>query len=179
MTQNKLDTLLKQDKKIFHTNDLGLLWDIENKNSLYKSISRLVKKGTLFSIHKGLYSVLPINDLDPIKLGVSVIHKYNYLSCETILAQKGIILQATYKITFVSENSKNIMVGNNNYLVRKLKSQFLYNTAGVYAKADGVLYASTSRAVADMLYFQPSYHFDAPNLIDWKKVKDIQLEVGY
>jgi len=39
--------------------------------------------------------------------------------------------------------------------------------------------ASLERAVADILYFNPTYYFDAHNIIDWTKVKNIQKEIGY
>ena len=44
---------------------------------------------------------------------------------------------------------------------------------------DRHLEASPERAVADMLYYEPSYHFDAENLINWKRVRKIQEKVGY
>lgn len=179
INHNKLDVLIKQDKKLFHTADLGLLWDIKNKNTLYMSVYRLVKRGSLFPVHKGLYSVLPVNQLDSIILGASVLHRYTYLSTESVLSQAGIIHQNTYKITFVSDVSKMFSVGANDYLVRKLQTKFLYNTAGINSRGDGVLIADVKRAIADLLYFQPGYHFDADSLIDWNAVKLMQKEIGY
>jgi len=44
---------------------------------------------------------------------------------------------------------------------------------------NGVFTADTERAVADMLYFNPKYHFDVPESIDFDKVRLIQKEVGY
>jgi len=39
--------------------------------------------------------------------------------------------------------------------------------------------ATLERAAADMLYFNPKYHFDVRESIDFKKVETIQKEVGY
>lgn len=179
MTINKLEVLLKQHKKMFHTSDLALLWNIENKNTLYTSIKRYVKKGILFPIHKGLYSIHAVDQLDPIELGVHILHRYCYVSTETVLSRAGIIAQATYRITFVSDSSKTFACGSHNFLSRKLKPQFLYNTSGISQNQDGGLIATTERAIADMLYFQPHYHFDATNLINWETLHKIQKEVGY
>ena len=41
----------------------------------------------------------------------------------------------------------------------------------------GVFVANTERAIADMLYFQPNYNFDADNIIDWKLVKNYQQQI--
>lgn len=179
MYKNKLDVLIKQDKKLFHTADLGLLWDIQNKATLYMSIYRLTKQGSLFPVHKGLYSVLPLNQIDPVVLGASVLHRYTYLSTESVLAQAGIISQATYKLTFISDISKTFTVAGNDYLTRKLKPKFLHNTTGICARNDGILVASTNRAIADLLHFQPKYHLDANLSLDWKEIKKIQNEVGF
>ncbi len=59
-----------------------------------------------------------------------------------------------------------------------MKDEFLFNKTGIVEK-DGVKQAITERAVADLIYYSPNYHFDAPSLIDWRKVKDIQKLIGF
>lgn len=44
---------------------------------------------------------------------------------------------------------------------------------------DEVAVARLERAVADMMYFNPHYHFDNRKIINWKKVKEIQKAIGY
>ena len=55
---------------------------------------------------------------------------------------------------------------------------YLYNNVGIYIKNNQRI-ASTERAVADMIYFNPKYHFDGENIIDWEKVKEIKKQIGY
>lgn len=50
---------------VFRADDLANLWQITNKNTLHTTLSRYVKKGLLFRIWKGLYSVRPVADIDP------------------------------------------------------------------------------------------------------------------
>lgn len=157
---NKLDILLKQPQKIYHTDDLRILWDIINPNTLHQTISRLVKRGVLIKIYKGLYSTIPISDLDPIELGSRLINRFCYLTTETVLAQKGIINQSPNKITFVSNISKKITISNNTYLYRQLNDKYLYDSSGISPQSNGVLVASVDRAKSDMLYFQSHYYFD-------------------
>lgn len=57
---NKLNLLLRSSQNLFHTQDLALLWAVENRNTLYTTIKRYVKKGTLIKITKGLYSKKPL-----------------------------------------------------------------------------------------------------------------------
>ncbi|HEX7432751.1 MAG TPA: hypothetical protein VF326_03785 [Anaerolineaceae bacterium] len=166
------------DRKIYHSNDLALLWDITNKNTLYTTIKRYVQKGVLVPIYKGLYSTVPLTQLDPLELGKSIIHRYTYLSMESVLAQAGIIAQTTYMVTFVSDLPKKVIVGSMSFLFRQLKAEYLNNPTGV-TNQNGVFVATPERAVADMLYFNSKYHFDVPESIDFKKVKSIQKEVGY
>jgi hypothetical protein len=173
-----MNELIKSDRNIYHSNDLAILWDISNKNTLYTIIKRYVQRGTLFPIYKGLYATVPISELDPLELGRAVIHRYTYLTTESVLAQAGIISQATYAYTFASSLSKKVTVGSFFFVFRQLKDEYLFNPTGIIKK-DGNLAATPERAVADMLYFNPKYHFDFSESINFEKVKSIQKEIGY
>jgi len=174
----RISELIKLDRKIYHSNDLAILWGIANKNTLYTTIKRYVQKGVLIPVYKGLYSTVPLSKLNPLELGKAIIHRYTYLSTETVLAQAGVIAQTTYAYTFVSDQSKRVTVGSISFLFRKLKDEYLYNPSGVINQ-NGIFVATNERAVADMLYFNPKYHFDVPESVDFDKVKAIQREVGY
>lgn len=171
----RIDILLKQDKKLFHTNDLALLWQIKIPNTLYTAIKRYVQKGILTRIHKGFYSVIPIDKLDPVEVGIGYLHGFAYLTTESVLVENGVIFQASDYITLVSSVSKKFTIGSYSYLVRKMKDEFLYQTIGLTEKR-GIKVATLKRAVADMLYFNPNFHFDNRNIINWQKVLEIQKE---
>lgn len=176
--QDKLNLLLKSPNNLFHTKDLSLLWNITNKNNLYTTIKRYVQKGVLLRIQKGFYSKVPLEQVDPIKLGMAFLHSFCYLSTETILFQKGVISQSIPYITLISSQSKKFKIKDNFYISRQMKDEFLFNETGVKEK-NGVRQASLERATADMLYFSPKYHFDARGLIDWVEVKRFQKIIGY
>lgn len=179
MSTDKVGILLKQPQKLFHTSDLAVLWDSKNRSTLYTTISRLCQKGILIPIQKGLYSTLPISQIDPYQLAVAILHSYAYVSCETVLAQNGIISQATYQTTLISNVSRSIDLPPHSFLIRKLSPKYLYASNGITQRPDGILIASIERAVADLLYYQPNYHLDAASNINWKVVKDIQKQLGY
>lgn len=165
---------------VFHASDLANLWGIHNKNTLYKTLSRYVAGGLIYRIHKGLYSVKKVSDIDPLLLGVKAIHTPAYVSCESVLYQNGILNQPPQEIILVSQSSKHFSIAGIRYRSRKMRDEFLFNDAGVDIK-DGVRIASLPRAVADMLYFNPRKYFDVGDsrLIPIDKVKEIADAVGY
>ncbi|MDD2225011.1 MAG: hypothetical protein PHP97_02515 [Candidatus Shapirobacteria bacterium] len=177
MTKDKIGILIQQGQKLFHTSDLKVLWNISNQNTLYKTIARLIQKKVLISIQKGFYSIVPLDRLDPIEIGFRAINHFSYLSTESVLSKNGIINQSPGKITFLSSSPANFNINGVSYLVRQLKPQCLNNTVGIVQNDKGVFIASTERAIADMLYFQPNYHFDADSIIDWKLVKNYQQQI--
>jgi len=179
MRRNYQELLLKQDRKLFHTADLAVLFGVNSKNTLYKALSRLVAKKSLYSIYKGMYSTSPIADYNPQVLGAFALNTYCYLSTESTLFNNGIINQPPSKLTFLSKFNKNIQIDGISIVSRKLRNKFLYNTAGVTLDQDGVFIASIERAICDMLYFSPNYYFDNSKSVDWGKVKEIKKEVGF
>ena len=174
----RIAELIRSGRTVFHTQDLMLLWRMENDNTLYTTIKRYIQKGILFSIRKGVYSLLPPDKLDPIILGPILIHKYCYLSTETILEQAGLMPQIITSLTFVSESSQKITYLNRVYAYRQLKPEFLYNKSGVYEDG-GTFLATVERAIADLWYFNPKYHLDNLSQVDMRQVKKIQKDVGY
>jgi len=174
----RINDLIRLDRKLFHTNDLAVLWGIANQQTLYMTISRYMDKGVLLPIYKGLYATVPISALNPLELGRAIIHRYTYLTTETVLSQAGVMSQAVYDVTFVADQSKRITVGPWSFRFRRLKTGFLYHPAGIVSQ-NGILTATVERAAADMLYFSPRYHFDIPESIDFEKVRSIQKEIGY
>lgn len=179
----KINELIKLNKRLYHTADLAVLWHITNKNTLYTTIKRYVQQGILIPVYKGLYSTLPLNQLDPLELGRAIIHNYAYLSTESVLANNGIINQAVYAHTFITSASKKITVTTSpgniaTFLYRQLKDEYLYNPLGIKQQND-IFVASTERAVADLLYFVPKYHFDLPEMVDWQQVRYLQKQIGY
>lgn len=178
LKESKLNLLLKSPENLWHSQDLALLWGIDSNNTLYTLIKRYVQRGILIRVHKGFYAKIPLKEINPFQLGRGALHSFAYLSTETILTQQGIISQEIPWITFVSNQSKKFHIGSQYYLSRQMKDEFLFNEAGIIEK-DGLKQATLERAVADLLYYAPHYHFDAPNLINWEKVKDLQKTIGF
>jgi len=172
--------LAEIDESVFHANDLGNLWGIYKKTTLYQTLSRYLKRGLLFRVYNGLYSIKKISKLDPYFLGLKALHEPAYISCESILYEQGIINQTPQAVTMVSATSKSFSISDNYYKSRQLRDEYLFNDSGIEI-TNNVRKASLGRAVADMLYFNPEKYFDALNskLINWPDVKKIAKAVGY
>lgn len=168
--------LLKQERKVFSIDDLALIWKIENRNTLRVTISRYVKEGALIPIKRGLYSIAPLDGLDPFLVGTSYVKGFCYVSLQTVLAIHGLINQNPQAITLVGGRSQEFKVGEERYICRKMKPAYLYNLEGIDFKKDYVV-ASAERAIADMLYFNAKFHFDAEERIDWNEVEKIKKKV--
>ncbi len=171
---NKAQKLIRDDRNLYHAQDLSVLWGVENKNTLYTTIKRYIRKGFLYKVHKGLYSTKPVEQIDPVELGLVALRRWGYLSTETVLSNQGVILQEVKYITLISDVSKKFTIAGNSYRVRKMKEDFLHNEEGITDKR-----ASLERAVADILYYNPSYCFDNSAKINWTKVREIKDKVGY
>lgn len=176
---NRFAEVAKLGELVFHTDDLANLWHITNSNTLYTTIKRYVAQGLLFRIHKGFYSVKPPGAIDPLLLGLKALHRYAYVSTETILALHGVIQQEVPAVTLISDITKRFSVAGNQYYTRALADHFLYNPCGILEQDHGVRKASLERAVADLLYFNRYAHLDAARRIDWKKVRMMQQDIGY
>lgn len=175
----RIKELLASGRSLFHTNDLAVLWGLTNKHTLHVAIHRYIQRGVLYKVYRGLYATKPIVDINPNLLGMAIIHTYCYLSCERVLADEGVIPQQIHGLTFVAGSSKTITVADTEFHYRQLHPRFLFHPAGVFMDPVGVRRATTPRAIADLLYFNPRYAIDTGDLVDWSSVKSVQKEVGY
>ena len=176
---NRFAELAKLGELLFHTDDLANLWRINNKNTLHTTIKRYTAQGLLIRIHKGFYALKPPNKIDPCLLGTKALHGYTYVSTETILKEEGIAQQSLPYITLVSGKTLRFTCANNTYYSRKLPDKFLYQPNGIIIGQDGAPKAGISRAVADLLYFNPHVYLDAPGRINWNEVRALQETLGY
>lgn len=170
--------LAKLDEEVFHVDDLEKLWNVRDKNTIHTTLKRYAQQALLHRIYRGFYAIKPVDKINPFLLGVKAMHRYSYISAETVLARHGIMQQQVSAITLMSEISKRFSIGNYHYYSRQLRDRFLFNPAGI-TEQNRIKFASVERAVADMLYFNPRFHFDGAKFIRWKKVRQIQKAVGY
>jgi len=175
---NQQKTLLEQNVRIFRTADLAVLWEIENKNTLWTTIKRYVQRKILYQIHKGLYATTSLAKLDKYELGCAISGQLSYVSGETVLENSGIIMQSVTQITLFGKKKKQFEINGVSYLCRYLNIKYLLNRVGIEDN-ERFSMATPDRAMADILHINPRYYFDNKMAIDAKKVKIISKEIGY
>lgn len=155
----KQKALLEQDRRIFRTSDLAVLWQISNKNTLLTTIKRYVKNKIFYRLAVGIYSTIPPTKLHPYEIGCAVAGPLSYISTESVLAQEGIITQQPAKITLVGKKGLEFEIAGQQYFCRYLNPNYLVNRLGITDNGRFSI-AAPSRAVADLQHFHPRYHFD-------------------
>ncbi len=178
ITQRRFADMAKIGLILAHTGDLASLWQISDRNLLHTTLSRYCKAGLLTRIYRGFYSVADIKKIHPWRLGASALHRYAYVSTWSILARDGVIFQQIQYVTFCSSVSRRFELAGQSYLSKRLAPRFLVQTIGINL-VNGIFEATLERAVADLLYFNPKFYFDRPQVIDWKKVHEIEHTIGY
>lgn len=156
----RIAVLNRIEQEFFSTQDLAVIWGVQNRNTLRMMITRYVQRGLLYSIWRGVYSLKDPKTIHPWLLGQQILEGYSYVSCETVLFETGAINQRPVEITLVGNVSKRFTILGHHYRVRKMKDSLLYNSSGI-SKRDGILVADTTRARNDMVYFNSKKYYDA------------------
>ena len=122
-------------------------------------LSRYVKRDILFRVTRGRYSIVDPKEIDPLFLGIKLLHRYAYVSCETVLFEAGLINQRPTEITLVSNISKRFSLLGHRYRSRRMQDGKLYDATGIIERG-GVKMATPNRAKRDMTYFNPKKYYD-------------------
>jgi len=145
---------------VFTLQDIAMIWSIKNRQTLRVLLARYVKRGLLWRVWRGLYSTIDPKKINPRLIGIKVLHRYAYVSCETVLFDAGLINQRPTEITIVSDISKRFSLLGYFYHSRKIPDEVLYDTSGIVFE-NGIFTATPERAKQDMSYFNPKKYYDA------------------
>lgn len=161
--------LYKSPKSILTSQDLALIWQINDKQNLYAKTSYYVKRNVLISLSRGIFA--KSTDYNKKELATSI-YSPSYISFETVLRNEGLIFQHYENIFLAGPYSLTKKINESNFVFRKLKDQVLFNLSGVLSKNNYSI-ATIERAFLDMIYLFPNYYFDNLDPIDWKKCNNI------
>jgi len=166
----KLTTI---NKKILSSTDLMKVLNSTNKNTIYITIGRLVEKGILKKLSKGLY----INVAKPPDKFEIANHLYSpsYVSLESALYRHGVIAQAPYVITSVTpKKTKRKNAEGTDFEYVHIASKYFFG----YRNDNNVLIATREKALLDLLYLiaKKSRRFNLAS-IDYKEIDRKQLKI--
>lgn len=157
--------LYQSSKTILTTKDLALIWQINNKDSLYTKTAYYVKRKVLRRLTRGVF--VKNDKYNPKELATSL-YTPSYISFETVLREAGVIFQHYSTIFIASPYAFTKKIDKNTFIFRKLKNSILFNSLGV-KNENNYSIATVERAFLDMIYLFPDYYFDNLKSINWEK----------
>jgi len=129
------------------------MWHIPGTSATRERLSYYIKRGELYRIRKGLYA----KDKDYNRLELATrIYTPSYVSFETVLVKEGLIFQYYEKIFIASYLDSEIVIDQQTYSYRKLKTRVLVNAVGVENVSETSI-ATKERALLDTLCVNSNY----------------------
>lgn len=157
---------------LFTANDLRLLFGIAKGPSLHTTLHRLVARGILRRIGKGLF-LRAGAPLDPFVLA-NLLRRPSYVSLESALNLHGLLVQTPRVTTSVTTGRPcRIRAGGHEFVYRHLASRLWFG----FERNGAFLIASPEKAFLDWLYF--ASRGARPALLDdiaWRRINRRQLD---
>jgi predicted transcriptional regulator of viral defense system len=176
---NKLLLLNKTNKKIFSTQDLGVIWQEADKRKLLESIKYYLRTNQIYQISRGIYSIEKYNAKDieeNIELSFKIAQKMSpnsYISLYTAMKYHGLIFQYYDDIYSIGERNIKREVFNVKFIYKTMKDDIFRNDIGIYDR-EGYRIASKERSFCDSLYLFPNIGVDNIDILD----KDMVWEIS-
>ena len=132
---------------VFTANDLRLLFGVKNAASLHTTLYRLVARGILRRIGKGLF-VLAGAAVDPFQLA-NLLRRPSYISLESALNLHGLLLQTPRTMTSVTTGRPcQLRAGDQEFSYRHLTPRLWFG----FERNGTFLVATPEKAFFDWLY---------------------------
>ena len=159
--------IYKDSRTVFRINDIALLIN-SNDRLLYQKLNRLVKKGKLFNIRKGIYAKEGYKSEEL----ACLLYTPTYISLGYVLQRCGVIFQYDSAITNISYLNREILVNEQSILYRQIKREVLLNTNGIIHQNNTNI-ATPERAFLDTLYLNGFFYFDNLNPLNTKNIYEL------
>lgn len=170
-----MDKLIKKLKNIpkgyFTLTDVKKVSSL-SEGSLRVAMSRLVKKGNIYRIFRGIYTV----DIAEIDWENFACETYcpSYISFESALAMQNILSQKPVHVTLATSNrSKQVIVKDKNIIYHHIKKNLFWG----FAKKGSYLLADPEKSLLDLIYLSLRGYakFDSEE-IDFKFINKKRLD---
>ena len=159
--------IYKDSRTVFRINDIALL--INSADCLlYQKLNKLVKKGKLLNIRKGIYAK---EDYKSEELAC-LLYTPTYISLGYVLQRSGIIFQYDSAITNISYLNREISVNEQSIQYRQIKREILLNTSGIIHQNNTNI-ATPERAFLDTLYLNRFFYFDTIKPLNVDKIYEL------
>ena len=159
--------IYKDSRTVFRITDIALLIN-SNDVLLYQKLNKLVKKGKLLNIRKGIYAKEGYKSEEL----ACLLYTPTYISLGYVLQRSGIIFQFDSAITNISYLNREIYVNEQSLQYRQIKREILLNTNGIIQK-NNMNIATPERAFLDTLYLNGFFYFDNIKPLNLNKIYDL------
>jgi len=169
-SQKEIDILFeiyKDSRTVFRINDIALLTDSADL-LLYQKLNKLVKKGKLLNIRKGIYAKEGYKSEEL----ACLLYTPTYISLGYVLQRSGVIFQYDSAITNISYLNREICINGQTIQYRQIKREILLNIDGIINKNNTNI-ATPERAFLDTLYLNGFYYFDNFKQLNVKKIYEL------
>lgn len=156
-----IKTLKEKQITLFSLGDFERLFNIHNRQTLYKKIQRLEKQGLIKKLIKGkyLFTFNPSNDFTI----ANYLYQPSYISLESALSFYGIIAGFSYQIfSLTPKKSRIFTIDGKDYIYSQIKQSLFWG----YEKKEDFLIAEPEKALLDYLYFS----LKGLRTIDWDEI---------
>ena len=140
---------------IFTNTDLARLFPEESENQINTQVYRMVKRGDLIGIKRGIY-LFPNADIDEFVIA-NRIYIPSYVSLESALNIYGILPDYASNITSITTTTtKNIKTQKNTFLYSKINRYLYFGFENVMDSNSGLYYqiALPEKALLDYIYIR-------------------------
>jgi predicted transcriptional regulator of viral defense system len=169
MNNTNYELLIKQQNKVFNTNDLALIWNYSSKTKVTDLVSYYCDQGKLFRLKGGLYSTIP--NPEEFEIAQKSLTP-SYISFYTALHVHFVVFQWYETIFSASIIGRILEIKSRKYVYKQLKNNIFFNPLGI-DQVDGYNIASRERAICDTLYLNSKAYFDNIEEVDIGKLKEI------
>ncbi len=167
-----LQRLQTAGTEVFTANDLRLLFGAKNAGSLHTALHRLVVRGILKRVGKGLF-VLAGAAVDPFRLA-NFLRRPSYISLESALNLHGLLLQTPRTITSVTTGRPcQLRAGDQQFTYRHLTLRLWFG----FERNGTFLVATPEKAFFDWLYLSsPGDRLERLSDLEWKRLNRRQMD---
>lgn len=140
---------------IFYTYQVVRLFESESKNLINTQLSRMVKRGDLVRLKRGVYRLAEA-EVDELVLA-SWLYKPSYISLESVLQMMGVIPEVVGKVTSVTTvTSKEVKTGEGVFLYSKIAKELFFGYKKARDEKSGLYYnlAEPEKALLDWIYIR-------------------------
>ena len=147
-TAETIKLLHSKEIPLFSLNELGCIWGVENRQTLYKKIQRLEKNKILKKLIKGKYLFL-LKSAGDFTIA-NFLYQPSYVSMESALSFYSIITGFPYQITSITiKKPKEFTVDGKDYSYSRISTSLFWG----WEKKENFLIATPEKALLDYVYF--------------------------